>query len=127
MNEALKNHFIPDTECLSERRQGTPRDTHRWRARQMRKLFQLFMNNRVVQWLGTLLGVLWASPLTAFGLLMALPVILYRGKVQIVRGHTKSESPTQEMLRDGLFVMNVVAWAAVVLVIVYRIRPTAGP
>ncbi len=47
--------------------------------------------------------------------------------VQIVRGHTKSESPTQEMLRDGLFVMNLVAWAAVVIVIVYRIRPTAGP
>lgn len=47
--------------------------------------------------------------------------------VQIVRGHPKSESPTQEMLRDGLFVLNLVAWAVVVLVIVYRIRPTAGP
>jgi len=47
--------------------------------------------------------------------------------VQIVRGHTKSESPTQEMLRDGLFVLNLAAWAIVVLVIVYRIRPTAGP
>lgn len=47
--------------------------------------------------------------------------------VQIVRGHPKSESPTQEMLRDGLFVLNLAAWAIVVLVIVYRIRPTAGP
>jgi len=46
--------------------------------------------------------------------------------VQIVRGHPKSESPTQEMLRDALFVLNLVAWAAVVLVIVYRIRPTAS-
>lgn len=46
--------------------------------------------------------------------------------VQIVRGRPKSESPTQEMLRDGLFVLNLVAWAVVVLVIVYRIRPTAG-
>lgn len=47
--------------------------------------------------------------------------------VQIVRGHPKAESPTQEMLRDGLFVLNLAAWAIVVLVIVYRIRPTAGP
>jgi len=47
--------------------------------------------------------------------------------VQIVRGHPKSESPTQEMLRDGLFVLNLAAWALVVVVIVYRIRPTAGP
>jgi hypothetical protein len=30
------------------------------------------------------------------------------------------------MLRDALFVVNLVAWAVVVLVIVYRIRPTAG-
>jgi 4-hydroxybenzoate polyprenyltransferase len=47
--------------------------------------------------------------------------------VQIVRGHPKAESPTQEMLRDGLFVLNLAAWAIVVLVIVYRIRPTVGP
>jgi len=47
--------------------------------------------------------------------------------VQIVRGNPKSESPTQEMLRDGLFVLNLAAWALVVVVIVYRIRPTAGP
>ena len=47
--------------------------------------------------------------------------------VQIVRGHPKAESPTQEMLRDALFVLNLVAWAMVVLVIVYRLRPTAAP
>ncbi|GAC1362143.1 MAG: decaprenyl-phosphate phosphoribosyltransferase [Polyangiales bacterium] len=47
--------------------------------------------------------------------------------VQIVKGHPKSESPTQEMLRDGVFVLNLILWAAVVLVIVYRIRPTASP
>ncbi|MGZ3473532.1 MAG: UbiA prenyltransferase family protein [Polyangiales bacterium] len=47
--------------------------------------------------------------------------------VQIVRGRPKAESPTQEMLRDPLFVLNLAAWAIVVLVIVYRIRPTAGP
>jgi decaprenyl-phosphate phosphoribosyltransferase len=47
--------------------------------------------------------------------------------IEIVRGHPKSESPTQEMLRDSLFVLNVVAWIIVVLVIVYRLRPTATP
>ncbi|MEO7094479.1 MAG: decaprenyl-phosphate phosphoribosyltransferase [Polyangiales bacterium] len=47
--------------------------------------------------------------------------------VQIVKGHPKSESPTQEMLRDSLFVLNLILWAVVVLVIVYRIRPTASP
>ncbi len=46
--------------------------------------------------------------------------------VQIVKTHPKAESPTQEMLKDALFVVNLVAWAMVVLVIVYRIRPTAG-
>ncbi len=47
--------------------------------------------------------------------------------IQIVRGRPKSESPTQEMLRDPLFVLNVVAWIIVVLVIVYRLRPNATP
>jgi len=42
--------------------------------------------------------------------------------IEIVRGKPKSESPTQEMLRDSLFVLNVVAWIIVVLVIVYRVR-----
>lgn len=46
--------------------------------------------------------------------------------VQIVKTHPKAESPTQEMLKDSLFVMNLVAWAMVVVVIVYRLRPTAG-
>jgi 4-hydroxybenzoate polyprenyltransferase len=47
--------------------------------------------------------------------------------VQIVRSRPKAESPTQEMLRDPLFVLNLVAYTIVVLIIVYRIRPTAGP
>jgi hypothetical protein len=46
--------------------------------------------------------------------------------MQIVKTHPKAESPTQEMLKDTLFVMNLVAWALVVLAIVYRLRPTVG-
>lgn len=42
-------------------------------------------------------------------------------------GRALSESPTQEMLRDPLFVLNLILWVTVVLVIVYRIRPTASP
>lgn len=35
-----------------------------------------------------LLGIIWAAPLTLFGLLFALPVLLLRGRAQLVRGHT---------------------------------------
>ncbi|OWW20595.1 hypothetical protein [Noviherbaspirillum denitrificans] len=38
-----------------------------------------------LSWLATALGIIWASPLTAFGLLLALPVILQRGKMHVVR------------------------------------------
>lgn len=51
-----------------------------------------FLNNKYMQrplfWIGTLLGVVWASPLTLFGLLLALPVFLLRGHAELVRGHT---------------------------------------
>jgi 4-hydroxybenzoate polyprenyltransferase len=35
----------------------------------------------------------------------------------------KAESPTQEMLRDVPFVLDVVAWVIVIVAIVYRLRP----
>jgi len=35
----------------------------------------------------------------------------------------KSESPTQEMLSDVPFVLNLVLWVIVVVAIVYRLRP----
>lgn len=44
--------------------------------------------------------------------------------VQLIRSRTKAESPTQEMLRDTPFMMNLVVWVIEVIVIVYRIRPT---
>ncbi len=39
-------------------------------------------------WIGTIFGIIWASPLTMFGLLLALPVILLRGQMQLVRGQS---------------------------------------
>jgi hypothetical protein len=35
----------------------------------------------------------------------------------------RAESPTQEMLSDMPFVLNLVAWVCVVVAIVYRLRP----
>jgi len=38
--------------------------------------------------LGTLLGIAWALPLTIAALLLALPVLAFRGRVQLIRGDT---------------------------------------
>jgi 4-hydroxybenzoate polyprenyltransferase len=44
--------------------------------------------------------------------------------LQLVRGRPKAESPTQEMLRDTPFVLNLVMWVIEVVAIVYRLRPS---
>jgi decaprenyl-phosphate phosphoribosyltransferase len=44
--------------------------------------------------------------------------------LQLVAGRPKAESPTQEMLRDTPFVMNLVLWVIEVIAIVYRLRPS---
>ena len=50
--------------------------------------------------------------------------------LQLVNGKAgrglKAESPTQEMLRDVPFVLNLVVWVVVVVAIVYQLRPNAG-
>jgi decaprenyl-phosphate phosphoribosyltransferase len=62
---------------------------------------------------------LWlTAPFTAFGILRFL--LLVSGKAG--RG-LRAESPTQEMLRDVPFVLNLVVWAIVVMAIVYKLRP----
>jgi decaprenyl-phosphate phosphoribosyltransferase len=43
--------------------------------------------------------------------------------LQLVVGGTKSESPTQEILRDVPFMMNLVLYAVEVIVIIYQVRP----
>lgn len=45
--------------------------------------------------------------------------------LQLVVGGTKSESPTQEILRDVPFMMNLVLYAIEVIVIIYQVRPGA--
>jgi decaprenyl-phosphate phosphoribosyltransferase len=44
--------------------------------------------------------------------------------LHIVNSRPNAESPTQEMLRDTPFVLNVVVWLVEVIMIVYRLRPT---
>jgi decaprenyl-phosphate phosphoribosyltransferase len=44
--------------------------------------------------------------------------------LQLVAGSPKAESPTQEMLRDVPFVLNLVLWVLEVVAILYRLRPS---
>jgi hypothetical protein len=37
---------------------------------------------------GNLLGIIWAAPLTLAGVLLALPIVVWHGHAQIIRGHT---------------------------------------
>ena len=62
---------------------------------------------------------LWLTvPFTVFGIGRFLMLVSGRAG----RGR-KAESPTQEMLRDVPFVLNVVLWVAVVVAVIYRLRP----
>ncbi len=64
---------------------------------------------------------LWlTAPFTAFGILRFLMLVSGRAG----RG-LRAESPTQEMLRDVPFVLNLVGWVVVVVAIVYQLRPNA--
>ena len=64
---------------------------------------------------------LWmTAPFTVFGIVRFL--FLVSGSAG--RG-LKAESPTQEMLRDVPFVLNLVLWVIVIVAIVYRLRPSA--
>jgi 4-hydroxybenzoate polyprenyltransferase len=62
---------------------------------------------------------LWlTTPMPVFGLLRFL---------HLVRHRPHAESPTQEILRDVPFVVNVILWVLVVTVIVYKVQPMAHP
>lgn len=61
---------------------------------------------------------LWlTTPFVLFGVVRFL---------QLVASRPKAESPTQEMLRDVPFVVNLMLWVAVVFWIVYQVRPAAA-
>ena len=61
---------------------------------------------------------LWLTTFnTAFGVVRFL---------QLVAGRPKAESPTQEMLRDVPFVLNLVFWGLEVVGFIYNVRLTSG-
>jgi decaprenyl-phosphate phosphoribosyltransferase len=61
---------------------------------------------------------LWVTAMSpAFGVVRFL---------QLMRSRHRAESPTQEMLRDTPFVLNVIVWIVLVIVFVYKPRPSAG-
>jgi 4-hydroxybenzoate polyprenyltransferase len=63
---------------------------------------------------------LWlTAPFTVFGILRFMRLVNGRAG----RG-LKAESPTQEMLRDVPFVLNLIVWVLVVLAIIYNFRPS---
>ena len=63
--------------------------------------------------------LLWITvPFTVFGIARFLMLVSGRAG----RG-LKAESPTQEMLRDVPFVLNLVLWVVVVVAIIYKLRP----
>lgn len=62
---------------------------------------------------------LWmTAPFTVFGILRFL--MLVSGKAGAGK---RAESPTQDMLRDMPFVLNLVLWVIVVVAVVYRLHP----
>lgn len=90
----------------------------------MRFLFHRLFRTRqappALFWIARLLGIVWASPLTLFGLLLALPVILCHGHVQLVRGPTLAvltRGPMADYLlrRHPFGAMNAMAIGHVVI------------
>ncbi len=64
-------------------------------------------------------GWLWlTTPFMVIGLGRFLMLVSGRAG----RGR-RAESPTQEMLRDVPFMLNVVGWVVIVIAIIYRLRP----
>lgn len=69
------------------RRSGTP-DAAEARRASLRRLLRRHYSDGPLSWLFTMLGIIWAAPVTLFGLLLALPVYAWRGQVQLVHGNT---------------------------------------
>lgn len=71
-------------------------------------------------WSTTLLGIVWAAPLTLAGCMLATPVALFRGHAQVMRGHTFAilvRGPVADYLlrRHPFGAMNAMALGHVVI------------
>lgn len=94
MKETLKSNIRTGRRRLAVKRKryATQGIIQRFPTHQMSIRFQRLLFNPYVRhplfWTSTFFGIVWASPLTVFGLLLALPIVLFRGHIQLVRGHT---------------------------------------
>lgn len=68
--------------------QRTPAPSSLRMRSRLRQLFRHSHLQKPIFWIGTLLGILWALPLSIVGLLVALPVFAWRGHAQLIRGRT---------------------------------------
>lgn len=75
-------------DSLRNGRRSGPPDAAEARRASLRRLLRRHYYDGPLVWLFTILGILWAAPVTLFGLLLALPVYAWRGQAQLVRGHT---------------------------------------
>lgn len=94
MKEALKNNIGTHRDRLAPKagRHAARSLLTPYEKQQMRLRLQRLLLTPAVRvplfWTRTVFGVAWAAPVTAFGLLLALPIVLLRGHMHIVRGHT---------------------------------------
>jgi decaprenyl-phosphate phosphoribosyltransferase len=65
---------------------------------------------RTIEFFGTA-NLIWTTPFCAVGILRFLQLAAWRPRL---------ESPTEAILRDPLFLLNMAAWGAAVLAIIYR-------
>jgi decaprenyl-phosphate phosphoribosyltransferase len=57
---------------------------------------------------------------------VVFPVVGMGRFLYLVTHRPKAESPTQEMLRDVPFILNLIAWVLAVLWLLYQLRPGVG-
>lgn len=104
MSDNLRNDFKSDRErpdrtgsfrSFGKQRNDqhhAPRASTSLSSQRMRFRLRKFAHRRQLQrpliWIGTILGMFWALPLTLVGLLFALPVFAWRGHAQLIRGRT---------------------------------------
>ena len=75
-------------DSLRNGRHSMPPDGADARRASLRRLFRHGYVNGPLSRLLALFGITWALPMSLFGLLIALPVFIWRGRVQLVRGRT---------------------------------------
>lgn len=75
-------------DSLRNGRSTDPSDGAAARRASLRRLLRRGYAGGPVSWLLAALGMVWALPVTSFGLLLALPVVAWRGHAQVVHGRT---------------------------------------